>query len=306
MTVGIPAAFLYHRYRVLWETFFRNLGVDFIVSGETDRRIIEEGSAAAVDETCLSTKIYLGHVASLIGRCDLIFVPRIAALMTKEILCTKFEALYDLVRNTFRDRDIRILGCDIDPRPARSEREAFFAIGRNLGVNRRRARSAYRTAKQADNEALEKAANRQESLLMKDGLKILLVGHAYNVHDAYVGRPIIQCLESLGATLLFADVTNRGRAAAQSTAISESLPWIHNRELVGAVALYKDFVDGVVLVSAFPCGPDSLVNEMILRRVKDKPILQLTLDGQEGTAGPETRLESFVDVLSGLRGGSVV
>ena len=40
-----------------------------------------------------------------------------------------------------------------------------------------------------------------------------------------------------------------------------------------------------------------MVNEIILRRVKDKPILNLIIDGQEGSAGIETRLESFLDII---------
>ena len=61
--------------------------------------------------------------------------------------------------------------------------------------------------------------------------------------------------------------------------------------------LHKNQVDGVILLSAFPCGPDAMVNEMLLRRCKGIPILQLVLDGQSGTAGIETRLESFVDII---------
>ena len=63
------------------------------------------------------------------------------------------------------------------------------------------------------------------------------------------------------------------------------------------MALYKDQIDGIVLVSSFPCGPDSLVNEMLIRRFKEKPMISLVLDGQEGTAGMETRLESFIDII---------
>ena len=70
-----------------------------------------------------------------------------------------------------------------------------------------------------------------------------------------------------------------------------------NRELVGAVNHYKDQVDGIILITAFPCGPDSMLNEMIIRRVKGKPILNLLLDSQDGNAGIETRLESFVDII---------
>ena len=56
-------------------------------------------------------------------------------------------------------------------------------------------------------------------------------------------------------------------------------------------------MDGVILLSAFPCGPDSMINELLTRRIKDVPILNLVLDAQSGTAGVETRLESFVDII---------
>jgi hypothetical protein len=39
-------------------------------------------------------------------------------------------------------------------------------------------------------------------------------------------------------------------------------------------------------------------NEIIKSRVKDVPILNLIIDGQDATVGLETRLESFIDILS--------
>ena len=50
-------------------------------------------------------------------------------------------------------------------------------------------------------------------------------------------------------------------------------------------------------MSAFPCGPDSMVNDLLTRKLQELPILVLTLDAQDGSAGLETRLESFVDIL---------
>ena len=70
-----------------------------------------------------------------------------------------------------------------------------------------------------------------------------------------------------------------------------------NRELLGAISKYHNDVDGIILLTAFPCGPDSMVNEMIIRRIKDRPILNLLLDSQDGNAGIETRLESFIDII---------
>ena len=76
--IGLPRAMLYDRYEVLWKSFFSALGMKGIVSKPTNKAMIEAGSALAIDEACLSTKIYLGHIQSLIGKCDYILVPRIS------------------------------------------------------------------------------------------------------------------------------------------------------------------------------------------------------------------------------------
>lgn len=76
MTIGIPRAMLYYRYKTLWETFFRQLGCDVIISGQTNKKILNDGIKYSIDESCLPSKIFMGHVYSLIGKCDYILVPR--------------------------------------------------------------------------------------------------------------------------------------------------------------------------------------------------------------------------------------
>ena len=45
-----------------------------------------------------------------------------------------------------------------------------------------------------------------------------------------------------------------------------------------------------------------MVNEIISRNFQELPVLTLILDAQNGTAGIETRLESFVDILKFKKG----
>lgn len=297
MTIGIPQAFLYHRYGILWETFFRELGVEVVTSGPTDRGKLQQGIMYAIDEACLSSKVYLGHVDALMGRCDLVFVPRIASFGHREILCTKFMALYDIVENSFRDQNIKLLDCNIDLRNGKREIAAFLAMGKKLGFKRRQALYAYMVAKQADQIAHSEAVIAQNQLLERPGIKILVMGHSYNVFDALIGKPVTDYLSSQGIIPIIADTVDRRQALVAANSITETLPWVYNRELVGALQLYRNKVDGVILLSAFPCGPDSLVNDIVLRRVKDLPMLNLLMDSQDGMAGIETRLESFIDII---------
>jgi predicted nucleotide-binding protein (sugar kinase/HSP70/actin superfamily) len=297
MTVGIPKAFLYYRYHAMWDAFFENLNITTVTSPDTNREILRKGVMRAIDESCLSSKIFLGHVDALIGLCDCIFVPRIANFGTREILCTKFSALYDIVANTFRDSNIKLLDYNIDVRKSENEMSAFLSLGRELGKKRHHVFLSYMLAKQAEKLEHDENLRRQNALLSGVGLKVLITGHSYNVYDPFIGRPIINFLKSMDVTPIIADIADKKRVKELASRFSDTLPWTFNKELVGAVLEYKDAVDGIILMSAFPCGPDSLVNEILIRRVKDKPVLNLLLDNQEAMGGIETRLESFVDIL---------
>ncbi|MDE8703620.1 hypothetical protein PZH32_11740, partial [Adlercreutzia equolifaciens] len=70
--------------------------------------------------------------------------------------------------------------------------------------------------------------------------------------------------------------------------------------------LLQDRIDGIVLISAFPCGPDSMTDDAIMRCIQDTPILNLMIDAQSGTAGVETRVESFVYILRFQQKGGYV
>ena len=306
MTIGIPRAFLYYKYRYLWETFFEELGIDFILSPETNKRILDTGSEYSISEACLSSKVYLGHVAYLIGKCDYILVPRIEEYFGRGKVCTKFMAVYDLVRNTFRDWKPGLLYYNIDAKSTEFEFNSFLKMGRFLGKKRAACARAYMVAKLAQRHAQMELLREQDRKLTQPGLKILIVAHPYNIYDGYTGKPILDYLQSLEITPIIADIANKKEALMYCDAISDIIPWVYSRELVGAVELYRRKVDGIILLSSFPCGPDSLVNEVLLRKVKEVPVLCLVVDGQEGSGGLETRLESFADILKFKKEGFLV
>ena len=136
-----------------------------------------------------------------------------------------------------------------------------------------------------------------EELCKREGLKILIAGHSYVVEDPYVGKVVTDYLKAAGVTPLRADLAEREHALKRSRELSPTCKWEISREILGGIDLRKGQVDGIILISAFPCGPDAMVNELITRRVRGVPILNLVLDSQSGTAGVETRLESFIDII---------
>lgn len=297
LVIGIPRALLYHRYGTLWRGFFEGLGVQTIVSGPTSRQLLEDGAALAVDETCLSLKIFFGHVRELLGRCDYILVPRVSNFGRHRNFCVRFEALYDMTRCVFRESGQKFLAYDVDVLNGHDEERAFLEMGQSLGFSKKAVKKAYQAAQRADQAAWKAAVKRQEEKYRGDGLKILIAAHSYVVHDPYIGKTVTDLLEEMGTIPIRADIVNREAALKRSLELSPTCKWEVNREIIGSIAMHREQVDGIILLSAFPCGPDAMVNELLARKLKGIPLLNLVLDSQTGTAGVETRLESFVDII---------
>ncbi|HHT53806.1 MAG TPA: hypothetical protein GX011_02580 [Clostridiales bacterium] len=303
MTIGLPRAMLYYRYGVLWEAFFRELGYDTLTSRETDREIFECGIKYSIDECCLPSKIFMGHVSSLIGKCDYILIPRVASYGKSQDVCVKFNALYDIARNTFED--IRILDYNIDVPKGCREKSGFVGMGKTLGFSRPRSLLAYRRAKAELKESERQKINTQHRALSSaGGPKILIVSHAYNIYDKLIGRPVSNHVRALGGVPVYAEAADKTECARASGAISQTLYWLYNRELVGSIKLLEDKIDGIILLTAFPCGPDSLVNELIIRKVRNIPTINIVIDELQGEAGLITRIESFMDIIKERAGKS--
>ena len=302
-TIGIPRGLMIYRDGVLWKNFFEQLGFTCVVSPKSDRRILENGTARAVDETCLPFKMYLGHVMELFGRCDAIFIPRMGGYKTREKMCTRYEALPDLVKNIFRDEQIKVLTVSYDWYDKTTEEKVYLELGYTLGKTKKETKKAYSYAKKQQETWLKSREKAQNQVLEKEGTKVVLAGHPYVLHDTYMGGELTRILEKLGAGVVYTDYVDRDSALKRSYDFSRVMPWLINREMTGALMMLRKKVDGIVLVSAYPCGPDALVNDMLIRRIKDIPVLSLTLDAQSGTAGVETRIESFIDIIKYQKAG---
>ena len=109
--IGIPRAFLYYRNYILWKTFFEGIGCTLIISSPSNKGTIMEGKKLSIDEACLPSIIYLGHIKELSSKCDYILVPRVCNYGKGNRVCMKFNGIYDVVNNLFEDN---ILDYDID------------------------------------------------------------------------------------------------------------------------------------------------------------------------------------------------
>jgi predicted nucleotide-binding protein (sugar kinase/HSP70/actin superfamily) len=291
MTVGIPRGLFYYYYGDMWRFFFDKLGIDYIISPLTDSLIKSLGSKFSTDEMCLSLKIYIGHVAYLSDKCDVVLVPRIDNYGKFSQTCTNFLACYDIINNLF---DVDVIDYNVCYTSGDTLKKAFFSLGEKLGKKRSVVKNAYYYSLYKFKKILKGRIIQNMNKLSMDGKKILFVSHPYNSYDSCIGLPVINYLEKNGCIVIYSDLFDD--CSSSSFKLSPGLYWKYSQDIIGSIELCKDRVDGIIFLSSFPCGLDSLVNEVVIRKL-DKRCLNLVIDDMDAFAGIETRLESFIDIV---------
>lgn len=293
--IGIPKALLYYYYKDLWINFFNYLNLEVIESKKSNKEILSTGEKISTDEACLSLKIFLGHVNELKNKCDYILIPRLYSVKKNEQVCTNFNCLYDLVNNSFDD--INIINYNVDLTSHEGELLGFLKMGRELGFSYIQTYKAYKYAKEKELEKKLYEEEKQNKEEQKTGLKILLAGHPYNLYDEMIGMSIIRYLKKEKVTILYSDKIDHTLIDQECNKISTDIHWTHSKQMMASINYYKDKVDGIIILSSFPCGPDSLSNELAIRKIKNIPVLKLIFEDFNSDIGTITRLESFFDIL---------
>lgn len=293
--LGIPKALTYYYFKNFWEVFFNELDIVLVYSNDTNKKLIENGNRIATDEMCLTLKLYLGHVNDLIGKCDYILVPRIDNYGIDQQTCTNFLALPDIVRNLF---NAKILEYNINLYKNEDELTGITKMLSPLGFDNNVIEEAYYKAKKIEKKIQDNDIRKNiRTLYKKDDIKVLIISHPYNIYDEYIGKPILKLFYDNNVSLIFSDKFDQNVANRYSNLLSKDLYWKYSKDSIGSIVLCKDKIDGIVILSSFPCALDSLVNELIIRKIK-LPILNLILDDADSLAGIETRIESFIDILN--------
>lgn len=291
--IGIPRGLFYYYDGFFLKNFLEHLGFEVVISPKTNRQIIDEGIKYANDEMCLSLKIFLGHVAYLKNKCDFLLIMRIDNYGRYDQTCTNFLSLYDIINNIF---NIELLDININHLKNKTMYKSLRTLSKKFNISNSKIKSAYNSALIKTKKYKKKLITINQNKLYKQGLKLLLVSHSYNINDDYIGKPIIEYLEQNNINVILSDQFETELIKETSYEYCPNLYWHYNKENIGAVVTYHSKIDGVIFLSAFPCGPDSLVNELVMRKI-NKPYINLVIDDLNSLTGIETRLESFIDIL---------
>lgn len=319
MELGIPKAVSYYNYFPFLYGFFTDLGIKIILSDNTTKQTMTEGSSMVVPETCLPIKVYVGHVLNLLNKgVDKIFIPSIQSIAPKIYNCSKIRGLPDLIRNVVK-RDFTIIEATLDKSEKNQGFYTFLSEAvKPFGITdiakiKKASKAGWRVQNNFQvmtrsgvpyKKALRYAVENKVVIAENQKtypISIALIAHGYNLYDECVSMKIFDKLEALDVKVYTSDQLTTEQMNEGINAMHSKLYWANEYEISGAAAHYiqDKKIDGIVTINAFGCGPDSLMLERIARysRKKSKPILHLSIDEHTGEAGFITRVEAFVDML---------
>lgn len=128
-----------------------------------------------------------------------------------------------------------------------------------------------------------------------------LLGYVYNVYDPFISMNIIQKLRELKVNVITFDMLDLRDLHKYRDECTRPIFWTFPDKLYQAASvMIKDLdVQGIIHITAFGCGPDSVVGKEIEHDFADSgvPFMTLRIDEHTGESHLQTRIEAFTDMI---------
>jgi predicted CoA-substrate-specific enzyme activase len=312
-TVGIPRALMvYYQQFPFWRTFFEEIGLNVVLSRESDKALVTRSIETITSETCLPVELMHGHVIDLLEKgVDYVFLPFIVSGKFKEgdrttnSNCPWIQSFPFMVRAALRGKvdENKFLTPTLHfryfERALVKEMTSFF--GEKLGLDREKIKSAVYKADGVQ-VAFEKGLVEYGRSVMNDlpeGCRpVIILGRPYNSSDPHLNLDLTEKLLAQNVMPIPLDMLDLSQAEIYGN--YRNMYWPNGQKMIAATqhvartaGLYA------VYISNFRCGPDSFIWHYVTEELKGKPFLHLEVDEHSADAGLVTRIEAFLDSLKG-------
>jgi len=321
MKVGIPRGLLFNDFSPLFIPFFKYLGIETVVSDETNRKIINRGLEIVPAEYCFPTKVAYGHVDNLLKKLkkdDFIFIPYIANTGEPTgsykycVTCPWTQSAPDLMKSAPK---LVKEGLNLENLVSPS---LFFDWGLNhiedqmkkavakMGHSTKNVRAALQEGlinkERFDKKIEEKTKEVFDSIkkYKKNEPAFLVMARPYTAYDANVNNDIVNKILDAGYLAIPLELAPIG-----SIDISKQMPkmyWIQGQKKLAAIELLNKNKNLFGIdITYFACGPDTQINQQMRCRTQ-KPFLTVEMDEHTGDAGIDTRLQAFFNTVKSYLG----
>lgn len=301
----------FYKYYPFAKTFLSELGVDIVISPETNKEILNIGSKYCIDDACLPVKVCHGHVYNLKDKVDYLLIPRLTSVSKKEYICPKFGGLPEMIKYSIPDLP-SVIDIEINMYKRKSSLyKSLFALGfiftKNFTKVKKAMESAFKVQSMYEIALLK--GNLPTAFIDKNQMKnknkgtiVGIVSHPYLLYDSFINMHLLDKLTNKNFRFITPEEIDHGEIDRICNNLEKRMFWSSGKSIIGS-ALYMmsiDKIKGLLILTSFACGIDSLSVELIYRianKSYKKPIMILTLDEHTGEANFNTRLEAFSDLI---------
>lgn len=296
MPVGVPRSLGFFYLHPLYRTFLAELGVRWEESSYTSESDLARLDLCPTDEPCVAVKAAFVHVDNLLRKgCRKIFIPAVVSLSETSYCCPKMMGLPSMIKAAFGLSDEDLISPVIDMRDnPKGWQGTWIRAARKMGVSSQaRASRALREAVRALRAYEEGAVRSRESFW-----DTAVMGHSYILDDIF-GRGLLERVSEYGPVVTAENVSKEDAAAALHGIFEGERLWTIEGRILGATLhlIRSGKVGRLIFVSAFSCGPASIIENYVAKEAGERgiPLLSLTVDEHSGEAGLLTRIEAFMD-----------
>jgi predicted nucleotide-binding protein (sugar kinase/HSP70/actin superfamily) len=314
LVIGIPRAMsMFDRYP-FWHRYFTELGMDVVLSPQTDQKIAADGIELALAQPCYPIQVAHGHALALLNQgVDYLLSPNVLNAESDECstciahFCPWNQTLPYVLQTApkLEDHKHKFLVPTLHFQLGREVVKKGLAESvRKLGVSRKASDAAADAAYGAQREfqsRLIEAGKRALAKLDDTGEPgLILVGRGYNIYDRNINCDIPRKLRHrYGANVIPIDFLVTGKEYVGD--IHPNMYWSSGQKILAASRMIATRPNlHMIYISNFKCGPDSYIKHFT-RETVGAPLLMLQFDGHGNDAGYMTRCEAYLDSKGILR-----
>jgi predicted CoA-substrate-specific enzyme activase len=296
--IGVPRALLTHTLYPLFQTFFKELGFNVVLSDIDDDKELMTNAPF-----CYPVQVLHGAMVDLIKKdIKTIFLPHVHNMPKHKdavecTFCPITQASPYIIDQAFKD--VKLLNPVLDFMYGYHDEESLIDMAiKELNVSKQQAKDAYKKAvnKQIEIEQhfLELGEKTLKQLEETEEIGVLLLGRSYNAFPPETSLLIPKKLASMGVTVIPFDFLE--------TDGDTNLTWYFSNYVKTAIDLTvkKDNLF-VLYINSFSCTLDSFFQNYVRSEMHNKPYLFLELDAHTADAGIQTRLEAFLEIIKNYR-----
>jgi predicted nucleotide-binding protein (sugar kinase/HSP70/actin superfamily) len=310
MKIGIPTTLFWTYHASYWRKFFQLPNVETVLSEISNETTVLTGSRLLPHEFCLPMKVFMGHVVSLMEqKVDLILAPIMVSKNRRNFACPKLIGLTDIIKYTAGLSEKSLFAPIIDCQGMHlrmlSLPQQRIASPRQLKAAETQANRHWEQTLRQCREArltLPEILTGPQFLAPTGGLAIGVLGYAYALYDPWISKGILNRLNALGVSVTTWEMLEPDRIGQCLQSFRPVLYWNFGKVILGAGLhfLADPSLDGIIYVSTFGCGPDSVITGLLSIEAdrRRKPLLIINLDEHSESIHLQTRLEAFTDMLS--------